>query len=181
MAPSVRAKQARRAAEGGSAAAQAQLGLWHLHGEKGLQQDHVKAAAWFRKAADLGHADAASSLAKCYCTGQGVEQNYELAVAWLRKAADQGLALSQLPQFTVLGNLYARGEVGVKKDLPLEKRYLELSAAQGNQDAVALLKVIREAEVTAAAVVTSVVAVAVGVVVAVAVAAVAVAKAVEVG
>jgi hypothetical protein len=54
----------------------------------------------------------------------------------------------------------------------------ELSAAQGSQDAVALLKLIRRAEVTEAAVLTSVVAVAVGVVVAVAVAAVALAKAV---
>jgi len=142
-----------------------------LHGEKGLQQDHENAAGWFRKAADLGHMDAAINLSRCYYTGRGVEQNYELAVAWLFKATEQGLDMSQL---TVLG------KASVKKDLPLEKRSLQVSAAQGNEDAVTLLKLMSEAEVEAAAVVLSGVVVAVGFVVAVAVVAVAVAKAVAV-
>ena len=38
---------------------------------------------------------------------------------------------------------YARGE-GVNKDVPLGKRYLELSAAQGEEKAVALLKELRK-------------------------------------
>ena len=44
MVPSELAKQVRMAAEGGSAAAQSALGGWHLRGEEGLEQDHVKAA-----------------------------------------------------------------------------------------------------------------------------------------
>ena len=47
-----------------------------------------------------------------------------------------------------MGRLYAFGAVGVKKDLPLGKTYLELSAAQGTCDrakaaAVELLKELR--------------------------------------
>jgi len=66
------------------------LGTWYRHGKEGLQQDHVKAAALFRTAADRGQATAQSALAVCYLAGQGVEQNDELAVEWGRKAADQG-------------------------------------------------------------------------------------------
>jgi len=55
-------------------------------------------------------------------------------------AADQGNAAAQF----YVGEMYVSGEVGVKKDLPLGKRYLELSAAQGNEEAVVLLKELRK-------------------------------------
>ena len=140
MAPSESAKQARRDAEGGSAQAQTLLGVWHLEGMEGLEQDDVKAAALFRQAAVLGLAGAQSLLAGCYYEGTGVEQSYALAAEWGRKAADQG---NERAQFFV-GEMFALGEVGVKKDLPLGKRYLELSAAQGHEDAVAPLKELRK-------------------------------------
>jgi TPR repeat protein len=55
MAPSERAKQLLKEAEGGgSARAQTLLGVCHLQGQEGLHQDKGKAAALFRKAADLG-------------------------------------------------------------------------------------------------------------------------------
>jgi len=139
MAPSERAKQTRRVAEGGSVAAQAILGLWHLHGMEGLQQDEVKAVGLLLQAADLGNARAQGLLATCYYSGYGVEQNYALAVEWGRKAANQGNAASQF----AVGRWYARGVDG-KMDLPLGKQYLELSATQGDQDAVALLKQLRK-------------------------------------
>jgi len=119
---------------------QVSLALWHLQGEEGLQQDDVKAAAWFRKAADLGYDAAQFGLANCFFRGTGVAQNFAQAAEWGRKAADQGIAHAQ----HLVGKLYALGEVGVKKDLPLGKKYLELSAAQGNEDAAALLKELRK-------------------------------------
>jgi hypothetical protein len=140
MAPSEDAKQVRREAEGGSAAAQLTLGWWHRRGEQGLDQNDVKAAAWFRKAADLGLANAQCQLAGCYYTGRGVAQSVAMAVVWGRKAADQGDAAAQ----GFVGSTYAEGAVGVKKDLPLGKRFLERSAAQGDEDAVALLKELRQ-------------------------------------
>ena len=139
MAPSEQAERMLREAEGGFAAAQYTLGVWHEQGLEGLEQDEVKAAAWFRKAADLGLARAEAALAGCYGTGQGVEQNYSLAADWGRKAADQGDTTAQF----LVGKWYADGD-GVKKDLPLGKTYLELSAAQGFERAVALLKELRK-------------------------------------
>ena len=141
MAPSERAKRCIRAAEGGSLDAQTDLGVWHLQGAEGLQKDAVRAAAFFRKAADLGHVVGQGCLGICYDNGWGVGENAAQAMEWYRKAADQGHESSQF----FVGKAYARGE-GVKKDLPLGKRYLELSAAQGYGDAVALLKDLRETE-----------------------------------
>jgi len=63
----------------------------------------------------------------------------EAAVGW-RETADQGDASAQL----LIGAMYARGGGGVKKCLPLGKRYLELCAAAGNEAAVALLKDLRK-------------------------------------
>ena len=125
----------------GSLAALTQLDVWHLQGAEGLQKDAVRAVVLFQKAADLGHAGAEGCLGICYLNGRGVEKDVALAVAWSRKAADHGNPAAQF----FVGKACARGDqVGVKKDLPLGKRYLELSAAQGEQDAVALLKELRQ-------------------------------------
>jgi hypothetical protein len=141
MAPSERAKVMRRKADRGCAEAQALLSVWHGRGSEGLEEDDVKAVAWFRKSADLGHVVSQSALSAMYFHGHmGVEPNYALAVEWGRKAADQG---NKQAQFFV-GDMYARGAAGVKKDLPLGKTYLEFSAAQGDQAAVELLKQLRK-------------------------------------
>ena len=116
------------------------LGLWHLVGEQGLVQDHVKAVAWFRKAAGLGYAQGQRELALCYLEGKGVEQSCALSVECGQKAADQGDAAAQW----FVGESYALGAVGVKKDLPLGKRYQALSAAHGAVLAVTLLEKLRK-------------------------------------
>ena len=130
----------RKAAERGSAAAQGKLGLCHLQGAEGLQIDHVRAVAFFRKAAAQGLVQAYNMLAACYDEGWGVDKNGVQAVAWWRQAADRGDVGAQ----QLVGRVYALGAQGVKKDLPLGKRYLELSAAQGDQAAVTLLKRLRK-------------------------------------
>jgi len=79
MAPSERATLMIREAEGGCVMAQTQLGFWHRGGDEGLEQDDVKAAAWFLKAADLGDARAQRYLAGCYYLGDIVEKSYALA------------------------------------------------------------------------------------------------------
>jgi hypothetical protein len=140
MAPSERAEQMRRDAEGGSLDAQTWLGRWHFLGEEGLEQNLVEAAALFRTAADLGHAPAQFALCGCYHEGMEVLQSYALAAEWGRKAADQGKAAAQF----FVGDIYALGRVGVKKDLPLGKRYLELGSAQGDETSVALLLDLRK-------------------------------------
>ena len=66
----------------------------------------AQAAAWYRKAADQGHAVAQYNLGVLYRDGEGVPKDLAQAVAWFRKAADQGNAAAQ----NNLGVLYANGE-----------------------------------------------------------------------
>jgi S1-C subfamily serine protease len=76
------------------------------HQGKGVARDDEKAAYWYRKAADGGHADACSKLARMYIRGEGVPKDGQQAVDWYRKAADRG---SYLADFA-LGALYYKGE-----------------------------------------------------------------------
>jgi hypothetical protein len=54
---------------------------------QGSPQDLTKAAFWFRKAGDHGHARAQYSLALLYNTGQGVPQDYAEGYFWAELAA----------------------------------------------------------------------------------------------
>ena len=58
----------------------------------GARLDYAEAAEWYRKAAELGSADAQYSLGHMYQFGQGVRQSYRDAANWFRKAAAQGNA-----------------------------------------------------------------------------------------
>ena len=60
-----------------------------------VPQDYAQAAAWFRRAADQGHANAQYNLGLMYGAGEGVPQDYAQAVTWYRQAAEQGRANAQ--------------------------------------------------------------------------------------
>jgi hypothetical protein len=101
----------RAKAENGVAEAQSYLGYCYATG-KGVSEDFVVAAKWFRKAADQNNADAQSNLGLCYATGKGVSEDFVVAAKWFRKAADQNNADAQ----SYLGYCYAIGQ-GVPQDL----------------------------------------------------------------
>ena len=85
-------------------------------------------------------ADLAIAAVHLVMKGQGTAHDLQEAAAGWRVSADQGDAGAQL----LIGALYACGGGGVKRRLPLGKHYLELSAAAGNEAAVALLKELRK-------------------------------------
>eukprot|EP00729_Bicosta_minor_P032911 gene32911-biopygen29666 len=91
-------------------AAQNNLGYKYLNG-KGVEQDHVEAVKWFRKAAEAGDAPAQFSLGNMYLDGNGVKQDHVEAVKWYRKSAETGFAMAQ----SNLGAMYGIGE-GVGQD-----------------------------------------------------------------
>ncbi len=72
-----------------SANADFERGLAYDNG-KGVSQDYAQAAAWYRKAAEQGHADAQYNLGVLYYNGQGVPQDYQQAYAWSSVAAANG-------------------------------------------------------------------------------------------
>ena len=98
----------------------------YLYGN-GVAGDHKKAAEWFHKAADQGHAGAQCSLGKVYRDGDGVGQDFKKALHWLRKAADQGVAKAQL----ILAGMYRLGE-GVTQNLEKAVQWYHKAADQGH-------------------------------------------------
>lgn len=92
---------------------------------------YEEAAAWYRKAAEQGDADAQYNLGNLYAQGQGVAQDDAQAVAWYRKAANQGYAKAQ----SNLGVMYAEGR-GVARDDVEAYRWFSIAGAKGDAEIV---------------------------------------------
>ena len=69
----------------GSAAGKSNLGVCYYDG-LGVEQDYVKAAELYRKAAEDNFGWAMRNLGECYEEGKGVEKNLDEAKRWYRKA-----------------------------------------------------------------------------------------------
>ena len=98
----------RASAEAGDAEAQFILGGIYITGV-GVPQDAAEAVAWYRRAAEQGHARAQYN-GGMYREGVGVPQDAAEAVAWYRRAAEQGDATANN-----LGGMYDQGR-GVPQD-----------------------------------------------------------------
>ncbi len=69
--------------------AQYNLGVCYEFG-RGVGQNYIEAAKWYRKAAEQENANAQFNLGVCYYNGHGVQLSYTEAAKWYRKAAEQG-------------------------------------------------------------------------------------------
>jgi TPR repeat protein len=78
-------------AEENDAKAQAALAFLYLKG-LGVQQDDVRAADWYRRAAQLGQAEAQFFLGTMYYLGRGVPRNAQLAHVWCEIALAGGIS-----------------------------------------------------------------------------------------
>ncbi len=97
-------------------------------------KDDAKAAAYFKKASDLGHQYAANELGNCYYEGAGVAKNLASARTLFKKSAD----LDNSHGYVDLGQMMIRVEGGasaISKGFAL----LEKAAAEGNKNAIAHL------------------------------------------
>jgi uncharacterized protein len=84
-------------------------------------------AAWNRKAAEQGFAEAQYEYGIMFRVGRGIPQDYAQAAFWFRKAAEQGFAKAQYE----LGFMYHKGGQGVPQDDELASVWLRKAAAQG--------------------------------------------------
>lgn len=92
------------AANQGNALAQTNLGALYAKG-RGVPQDDLQAAKWFRLAAAQGEAKAQANLGVFYAKGRGVAQDDKEAAKWFHLAAMQGDATAQFS----LGVMYDVG------------------------------------------------------------------------
>ena len=86
-----------------------------------------RAAGLYRRAAELGDADAAGRLGTMYCLGLGTYRNYDEAAKWLGMAARRGNAEAE----AALGVLYYFG-LGVRQDYLEALRWFRKAADQGS-------------------------------------------------
>ena len=89
-------------------------------------KEYSRATASFRKAADLGSADAQNELGHLYLRGTGVVQDYKQAIEWFQRSAAQGHPAGQ----TSLGSMYTDGK-GVAKDSKQAMYWFKKAAARG--------------------------------------------------
>lgn len=94
------------------------------------EKNYTKSIEYYKKAAELGNAEAQFKLGDYYLVGVVVEQNDEEAVKWCRKAAEQGYA----PAEYALGYVYDEG-VSVEQNYEEAAKWYEKAAEKGNADA----------------------------------------------
>jgi TPR repeat protein len=111
-------------------------GIAAFSGNNGqTEQDPQAALQHYRRAAELGFAEAQATLGAIYERGwQGVNQDDGQAAQWYAKAAAQGHAGAELN----LGNLYAKGR-GVPQDMAKARQLIQAAADQGFAPAQAAL------------------------------------------
>jgi TPR repeat protein len=117
-------------ADFGNPEAQNRLGQHWINGEQGLARNPLEAAAWFRRAAEQGLAEAQFNLTLFLLNGEGAPPDLPQAAAWCRRAAEQGLTNAQ----DLLGLMYARGD-GVVKDPVEALAWFQVAAHYGHKEA----------------------------------------------
>ncbi|XP_061668410.1 protein sel-1 homolog 1 [Syngnathoides biaculeatus] len=114
-------------AEKGDVQAQVGLGQLHLHGGRGVEQNHQRAYDYFNQAADAGNTHAMAFLGKMYSEGSDfLPQNNETALKYFKKASDLGNPVGQ----SGLGMAYLYGR-GVSVNYELALKYFQKAAEQG--------------------------------------------------
>ena len=94
-----------KAAEGGDARAQYELGRCHENGD-GVAADREEALKWYRRSAQRGYAPAQFILGYLHDGRHHLKYDHEQVVTWYGKAADQGYAKAQYN----LGYYYGHGQ-----------------------------------------------------------------------
>ena len=82
----------------GNVDAEEMLGSFYYFGI-GVPQDYVRAATWYRKAAEQGDPGAQGMLGEFYLKGEGFPQDYQQAYFWLDLAAAQRSSIRRSMQF----------------------------------------------------------------------------------
>ncbi|XP_071019299.1 protein sel-1 homolog 1 isoform X2 [Oncorhynchus clarkii lewisi] len=114
-------------AEKGDVQAQVGLGQLHLHGGRGVEQNHQRAYDYFNQAANAGNTHAMAFLGKMYSEGsEYLSQNNETALQYFKKASDLGNPVGQ----SGLGMAYLYGR-GVPVNYELALKYFQKAAEQG--------------------------------------------------
>lgn len=118
-----------KAAVGGIAQAQNEMGLFYLSGAMGVA-DPSAAAGWFQRAAQSGNVIAMNNLATLYEKGYGVAQNFSQAGQLFEASARLGNPQAA----TAVARLLASG-AGTKKNIPQAWAWANIAVQNGDTEA----------------------------------------------
>lgn len=90
---------------------------------------------WYRRASEAGDPDAEWRYGICLRHAWGTPKDEAAGNKWIIKSGDEGNSQGQY----YAGELYLTGSVNVKKDFNTARRYFELSAGQGDPEALTVL------------------------------------------
>ena len=125
----------KRAAEGGHARAEVELGNALYDGARGLIKDWERSNYWTQLAAEEEDSAAQVNLSIAYLFGEGVVRNIDTSMYWLLKALRNGDVGAEYN----LGLNYLEGE-GLPMDKELGRYWLRRAAARGDEDARKVLE-----------------------------------------
>jgi hypothetical protein len=97
--------------------------------------DHKDAFMFFSECAERGNPPSMINLAQFYDMGWGVPVSAEQSTAWLRRAAERDYSAAQYEY----GLALLRGH-GCVRDESQARLWIEKAAAQGDRDAIALMR-----------------------------------------
>lgn len=107
--------------------AQEDVSAWMKKGNDCYKEGQYSAAVgYYKKAADMGHAEAQFCLGYAYYVGEGIIRNMESAARWFQLSAAQGLPKAQYN----LAFCYMEGR-GVERDYDEALRLLRAAAENG--------------------------------------------------
>lgn len=120
-----------KAADGGIARAAYRIGYMYDAGQCNTDQDLPSAVEWYRRAADMGYAEAQFQLAGIYFMKEGRWYSPTQGRKMLAAAADGGCPDAEFQ----LGMMYAYGANGFKRNPDLAIEYFTRACEHGVQDA----------------------------------------------
>ncbi len=122
-------------AEAGDPDAQFRLGIAHMHGIGDFDEDPHEAERWLTRAARQDFEPAFGTLGGLYQGGFLGEVDTPKALKWFKRAAKAGDAAAAWQ----LSQIYTHGAEGVRANPNLARRYCELAADLGDEEAIELL------------------------------------------
>ena len=117
------------------------LGDVYQSGMSGFPDDPVLGNTWFRRGAEIGHADSQRRLAENLLQGVGGPANAVEALRWFKASAELG----NIQAMVAIGNLASSDDANVR-DLALAKQWLKKAAELGDDTAQGEVEMIENME-----------------------------------
>ncbi|ESQ81180.1 SEL1-like repeat protein [Asticcacaulis sp. YBE204] len=126
------------AAENGFAPAQIAMAQILASGDEGVPANPKTSLDWYYHAAKANHPDGLYALAVAYDKGQGVKADPKQALFYYKEAAVRGNPAAQ----NDIGTYFAKGDTILPKDEAIARKWFEVSAKNGEPEAMYNLAVL---------------------------------------